>query len=357
VSTQRKIIHIDMDCFYAAVETRNRPELAGKPLAVGGASGGRGVLTTANYEAREFGCRSAMPTATALRRCPNLILVPVDMAKYREESRQIQAILRRYTDLIEPLSLDEAFLDVSASAQLATDIASEIRQTIWRERQLTASAGISVNKFIAKIASDWRKPNGQFVVKPHQVDHFVAQLPVGKIFGVGKVTEGKLHQLGVRTCMDLRAYSEQELSQRFGKFGQRLFSLCRGIDTRPVRVDRQRKSLSVERTFSGDLADLESLRRRLPELLHALEQRWRKAAQQYRFKGVVLKLKFHDFELTTASRATCYEWNHAVLLSDFLELLNIAWQRRQKPVRLLGLGLQTCPRDQPASDQAQLPML
>lgn len=353
----RKIIHIDMDCFYAAVETRDRPELAGKPLAVGGSASGRGVLTTANYEARKFGCRSAMPTATALRRCPDLILVPVDMAKYREESQQIQAIFARYTDLIEPLSLDEAFLDVSASKELATEIATDIRKTIWQERRLTASAGVSINKFVAKIASDWRKPNGQFVVKPHQVDAFVAALPVGKVFGVGQVTENKLHKLGVTTCQDLRAYSEQELRSHFGKFGQRLYALCRGLDTRPVRVNRERKSVSVERTFGGDLSDLDSLRQRLPDLLDALEQRWRRNAQRYCFKGLVLKLKFHDFELTTASRALSYEWDRHRLLQDFHALLHTAWQRGQKPVRLLGLGLQTCPREPANIHQAQLPIL
>nr|MBV6628838.1 DNA polymerase IV [Oceanococcus sp. HetDA_MAG_MS8] len=346
-----------MDCFYAAVEMRDRPELAGKPLAVGGSRSGRGVLTTANYEARAYGCRSAMPTAIALRHCPQLRLVPVDMAKYKQESQYIQAIFARYTDLIEPLSLDEAFLDVTAASQLATRIATDIRQTIWRERELTASAGISVNKFVAKVASDWRKPNGQYVVKPHQVDAFVANLPVGKIFGVGKVTEDKLHQMGLKTCQDLRALPEHTLTQHFGKFGRRLYELCRGIDDRPVRVNRQRKSLSVERTFSGDLADLQSLSQRLPELLLELERRWSKAAAQYQFKGLVLKLKFHDFQLTTASCTAAYEWDREALHKDFQELLTKAWQRGQKPARLLGLGLQTFARDQSAPLQTQLPML
>lgn len=353
----RKIIHIDMDCFYAAVETRDNPDLAGKPIAVGGHASGRGVLTTANYEARAFGCRSAMPTATALRLCPQLILVPVNMAKYREESRHIHVIFRRHTDLIEPLSLDEAYLDVSACKRPATEIARDVRAAIHKERGLTASAGISVNKFIAKIASDWRKPNGQFVVKPHQVDQFVAKLPVGKIFGVGKVTEQKLKDFGVETCADLRTLERDELLNRFGKFGGRLYQLCRGIDDRPVSNDRVRKSLSVERTFNTDIPDLAGLQQRLPELLDELERRWQPNADRYDFKGVTVKLKFCDFELTTATRATHYNWERSQLMRELEELLVLAWNRQAKPVRLLGIGLQTFQRNSDVAQAAQLQML
>lgn len=353
----RKIIHIDMDCFYAAVEARDNPELAGKPLAVGGRPSGRGVLTTANYEARKFGCRSAMPTATALRLCPDLILIPVNMAKYKEESRHIHAIFRRYTDQIEPLSLDEAFLDVTGCERPATEIAAEIRQTIREERNLTASAGISVNKFIAKIASDWNKPDGQFVVTPRNVDAFVAQLAVGKIFGVGKITEEKLHAFGARTCGELRAFDRDQLVDRFGKFGARLYQLCRGIDNRPVSTERQRKSLSVERTFSQDISDFDGLSARLDELLVELERRWAGSADRYAFKGLVLKLKTYDFTLTTASRATRHEWNTERLLSEFHELLKTAWQRQEKPVRLLGIGLQTVPRRPTDGNSQQLHIL
>lgn len=353
----RKIIHIDMDCFYAAVEVRDNPELKGRPVAVGGRPSGRGVLTTANYEARKFGCRSAMPTSTALRLCPDLVLVPVNMAKYKEESGCIHAIFRRYTDLIEPLSLDEAYLDVSASNRPATEIAKSIRAAIKDERQLTASAGISVNKFIAKIASDWNKPDGQFVVKPHQVDRFVADLPVGKIFGVGKVTQEKLHAFGAKTCADLRPFSKQELEQRFGKFGGRLYQLCRGIDDRPVSTRRLRKSLSVERTFAEDLPSLSLLLDRLPPLLEELERRWHGSSDRYVFKGITVKLKFHDFELTTASRATQFSWDTPRLLFEFSHLLETAWLRKEKPVRLLGLGLQTLPRHTASAESQQLPML
>lgn len=353
----RKIIHVDMDCFYAAVEIRDRPELAEQPVAVGGRRSGRGVLTTANYVARAYGVRSAMPTAVALRRCPELVLLPVNMAKYREVSKAIQAIFRQYTDVIEPLSLDEAYLDVSEAAQqrAATDIAAAIRAQIFAEQGLTASAGISVNKFIAKVASDWRKPNGQFVVKPQQVDAFVAALPVGKLFGVGKVTEEKLKALGVTNCGDLRRFTQQELSNQFGRFGQRLYELCRGIDDRPVRTERIRKSLSVERTFAQDLKGTSELLEKLPELLQELAQRWQKQAARYGFNGIVVKLKFHDFELTTASRTGRYEWNAELLQAEFTSLIEQAWQRGEKPVRLLGIGLHCVPKQAQASQIDLLP--
>jgi len=333
-----------MDCFYAAVEIRDRPELADKPVAVGGRSTGRGVLTTANYVAREFGLHSAMPTATALRRCPDLVLLPVDMPKYREASQAIHAIFKQYTDLIEPLSLDEAYLDVSHHERPATQIAEEIRAQIFAELGLAASAGISVNKFIAKVASDWRKPNGQFVVKPHHVDAFVAALPVGKLHGVGKVTEAKLHAFGAQTCGDLRQFSEAELSERFGKFGGRLYQLCRGIDQRPVRTERRRKSLSVERTYSQDVPDHAGLLERLPELLDELDRRWTKQADRYQAGGISVKIKFGDFSQTTVSRAGHYEFNRQRLLAEFSELIELGWARGQKPVRLLGIGFQTQPR-------------
>jgi DNA polymerase-4 len=339
----RKIIHLDMDCFYAAVEVRDNPRLAGKPVAVGGRATGRGVLTTANYEARKFGVRSAMPTATALRKCPDLILVPVQMDKYRAASQAIHQIFADYSDKIEPLSLDEAFLDVSDCQRCggsATLIAEEIRQRIWQEQQLTASAGVSVNKFVAKVASDWNKPNGQTVIKPEQVDEFVAALPVGKVFGVGKVTEAKIHKLNVRTCGDLRQFSEAELAQRFGSFGERLYRLCRGIDNRPVKSDRVRKSLSVERTFSEDRADSEALLEKLPDLIADLERRYQKQRQRYAINGIFVKLKFHDFQITTMAHSGRYFWDKDLLSHEFAQLIQQAWRRGQRAVRLLGVGLQ-----------------
>ncbi|MDD9892216.1 MAG: DNA polymerase IV [Gammaproteobacteria bacterium] len=343
MAAHRKIIHLDMDCFYAAVEVRDNPALAGKPVAVGASPTGRGVLTTANYEARKFGVRSAMPTATALRQCPDLILVPVQMDKYRAASQAIHKIFADYTDKIEPLSLDEAFLDVSDCEQCggsATLIAEEIRQRIYDDQQLTASAGISVNKFIAKVASDWNKPNGQTVITPDQVDQFVAELPVGKIFGVGKVTEAKIHKLGVKTCGDLRPFSERELAQQFGSFGERLYRLCRGIDNRPVKSDRVRKSQSVERTFSQDRADAAALLEKLPDLMDDLERRYQKQKQRYAINGIFVKIKFHDFQTTTMAHSGRYFWDKALLSHEFAQLIEQAWLRGQRAVRLLGIGFQ-----------------
>lgn len=339
----RKIIHIDMDCFYAAVEMRDNPELQGKPVAVGGSSTGRGVLTTANYEARKFGVRSAMPTATALRKCPNLVLVPVSMDKYRDASKAIQQIFAEYSDKIEPLSLDEAFIDVTDCERCggsATLIAEEIRQRIWDAQQLTASAGISVNKFVAKVASDWNKPNGQTVITPDQVDAFVEALPVGKVFGVGKVTEAKIHKIGVKTCGDLRQFSEAELSHKFGSFGLRLYRLCRGIDNRPVKSDRVRKSQSVERTFSQDRPDTAALLEKLPDLMDDLERRFQKQKSRYAINGIFVKLKFHDFQTTTMAHSGRYFWDKTLLSHEFAQLIEQAWLRGQRAVRLLGIGFQ-----------------
>lgn len=343
MAVHRKIIHIDMDCFYAAVEVRDNPSLQGKPVAVGGSASGRGVLTTANYEARKFGVRSAMPTATALRKCPNLILVPVQMDKYRAASRAIHQIFGEYSSKIEPLSLDEAYLDVTDCEQCggsATLIAQEIRQRIFESQGLTASAGISVNKFVAKVASDWNKPNGQTVIAPHDVDEFVAALPVGKVFGVGKVTEAKIHKLGVQTCGDLRRFSEAELTHQFGSFGERLFRLCRGIDNRQVKSDRVRKSQSVERTFSQDRADAAALLEKLPDLLDDLERRYQKQKQRYAINGIFVKIKFHDFQTTTMAHSGRYFWDKTLLTHEFAELIQQAWLRGQRAVRLLGVGLQ-----------------
>ncbi len=248
----RKIIHIDMDCFYAAIEMRDFPELANKPIAVGGDAKRRGVIATCNYAARQFGIRSAMPTVHALKLCRELILRPVRMDVYQKESQYIRSLLTEYTDLIEPLSLDEAYLDVTESTQCqgsATWIAQEIRARIYQTRQLTASAGIAPNKSLAKIASDWHKPNGQMVIRPEDVSAFVLDLPVRKLFGVGPRMEEKLGALNIKTCADLQRYSVEYLLQKFGAMGQRLYELARGIDNRPVNPERIRKSISVEETI------------------------------------------------------------------------------------------------------------
>ncbi len=245
----RKIIHIDMDCFYAAIEMRDFPEIASMPVAVGGSPNQRGVISTCNYVARKFGVHSAMATANALRICPSLVIQPTRMDVYREESHHIRAIFAEYTHKIEPLSLDEAYLDVTGSHQhqgSASWIAEAIRERIYQTRNLTASAGIAPNKSLAKIASDWHKPNGQMVIPPERVEAFMQELPVRKLFGVGPVMEMRLKMLGIQTCGELQARSKVELIKHFGSMGTRLYELSRGIDAREVISERVRKSISVE---------------------------------------------------------------------------------------------------------------
>lgn len=341
MSRERKIIHIDMDCFYAAIEERENPSLRGKPLAVGG-SRRRGVLTTANYEARKYGCRSAMPVYKALELCPHLTLVPVQFDLYRAESSRIRAIFGRFTDLIEPLSLDEAYLDVSHLETNGAAIAREIRAQIKEERGLTASAGIACNKLIAKIASDWNKPDGQYEVTAENFDAFVSALPVGKIWGVGRKMREKLSALGVENCADLQKIGKIELARRFGKWGLELWELSRGIDESPVQPDRIRKSLSSENTFSDNIETLPAL---IPQLRGLVEGLAEDLAGKYSdrvIRSLVVKLKFADFEQTTAERA----W-HVLEPSVFEELAAEAWRRgNNRPVRLLGAGVRfEDPRD------------
>lgn len=349
---QRKIIHIDMDCFFAAVEERDQPFLQGKPVAVGGSADGRGVLTTANYIARRYGVRSAMPTARALKLCHDLILVPPHFEKYKEESRRIRAVFHQFTPLVEPLSLDEAYLDVSEAehcAGIATQMAREIRKRIFLETRLTASAGIAPNKFLAKIASDWKKPNGQFTITPDQVQDFVAELPVEKIPGVGKVTARKMKEMGLHTCTDLQKQDVTWLRARFGQWGYRLFDLSRGQDDREVSPHRVRKSLSVENTFSKDLATVEDCLRAMPELLDQLNGRIDKAQVRTKIKGWVVKVKFFDFSQTTL------ECSGSALLEEqkFSQMLVQAYERGNRPVRLLGLGVRLHHEEQ-EGDPSQL---
>ncbi len=333
----RKIIHCDCDCFYASVEMRDDPSLRGRPLAVGGRPETRGVIATCNYEARAFGVRSAMPTARALQLCPQLLLLPPDFERYRVASRQILAIYRDYTALVEPLSLDEAYLDVSGVNRCkgsATLMADEIRARIRAEVGITASAGIAPSKFVAKVASDWNKPDGQFVVRPDEVDAFVAALPVKKIFGVGKVTAARLQRLGVQTCGDLRAWSLAELAQAFGSFGASLYRLCRGIDERPVCPDRIRKSLSIETTYVTDLPDLAACRAELRVLIEAFRERFGRARETRPVHKAVVKIRFSDFTRTTAE-CVCEAPDEQV----WLALLDEAHARKSRPVRLLGIGV------------------
>lgn len=335
----RKIIHVDMDCFYAAVEVKYRPELKGKALGVGGPSNSRGVLTTASYEARKFGVRSAMPTSQAMRLCPHLILVPPNFELYKKESKAVRQILERFTGLIEPLSLDEAYLDVTDCKEFggsATLIAREIRRLISEELNLTASAGIAPNKFLAKVASDWKKPNGQFVVAPKDIETFVQDLKVEKIFGVGKVTAKKMHGLGLFTCRDLQKKSMEELVYHFGSWGPTLYDMSRGIDNRPVVTHWERKSLTVEETYDQDIPDLQGCLSKLPGLYEDWERRMlRNPAYREAIRGFVVKLKFHDFKSTTHENSS----REFPKIEDFKKLLENAWDRRGVPVRLIGIGV------------------
>lgn len=340
----RKIIHIDMDCFYAAVEVKHRPGLRGKPLGIGGPPNSRSVLCTASYEARKFGVRSAMPSSQAVRLCPDLILIPPDFELYKNESLAVRDIFERFTDLIQPLSLDEAYLDVTESSKRfgsATQIAREIRAAIARELKLTASAGVAPNKFLAKVASDWKKPNGLFVIRPDQVSEFVRDLNVEKIFGVGKVTAKKMHALGLRTCGDIQKVPPWQLQQWFGARGHDLFELAHGRDERPVRPNLQLKSLTVEETYSQDLPSLKDCSAKLGGLYLDWEERMQRKALREKIRGHVVKLRFHDFKMTTCEAAS-RRWP---ILKDFEALLAKAWSRRSEPVRLVGIGVRLATED------------
>ncbi|WOB48086.1 DNA polymerase IV [Xanthomonas hydrangeae] len=299
----RKIVHVDMDAFYASVEQRDDPSLRGKPVVVAW-RGARSVVCAASYEARTFGIRSAMPAMRAERLCPDAVFVPPDFARYKAVSRQVREIFHRHTDLVEPLSLDEAYLDVTQAKtgmQLATEIAQLIRTQIREETQLTASAGIAPNKFLAKIASDWRKPDGQFVIAPSRVDAFLLPLPVNRIPGVGKVMDGKLAALGIVTVADLRLRPLEELQAHFGSFGQSLYRRARGIDERPVEPDQEVQSVSSEDTFSEDIA-LEALEALDPHILRLAEKTWLATRRTERIgRTVVLKLKTSNFRILTRS--------------------------------------------------------
>ncbi|XGA80739.1 DNA polymerase IV [Halomonas sp. CH40] len=332
----RKIIHCDCDCFYAAVEMRDNPALRDIPIAIGGSVERRGVVATCNYPARAFGIHSAMPMAQALKRCPHLTVVRGDMAKYKAVAREVFAIYREITPLIEPLSLDEAYLDVSAITAYqgsATRMAEAIRARVRDEVGIVVSAGVAPNKFLAKIASDWHKPDGLCVIPPEAIDDFVRELPVTKIHGVGPRTAEKLHGLGIHTCADLREWPLVALVERFGRFGERLHALAYGRDERPVKTQRERKSVSTEQTYPQDLPTLESCREALPALIADLEQRYAKLDPPPGVRGAVVKVKFNDFTQTTVEHA-----DPAPDAAQFEGLLNIGWQRGNRPVRLLGVG-------------------
>ena len=350
VLSSRKIIHIDADCFYAAIEMRDDPSLQGHAVAVGGSADRRGVIATCNYEARSWGVHSAMPTARALKLCPDLKIIKLRMDAYKAASKQIHNILHDYTDCVEPLSLDEAFLDVSDCTLCSgsgTLIAKEIRSRVWQELRLVVSAGVAPNKFLAKIASDWRKPNGLFVITPDQVDDFVLALPVKKLHGVGKVTAAKLARMGINDCAQLREHSVLSLNKAFGIFGERLWSLARGIDERPVQPNSRRQTVSIEHTFDNDLPDLTACQAQLPHLLDELTRRQQRLDKSYRPEKPFVKVKFHDFTQTTVEQAGA-----PLNLDSYRLLLSAAFMRGNKPVRLLGVGVRL--HDQQQQDAVQL---
>ncbi len=345
----RKIIHIDMDAFFASVEQRDRPELRGRPVAVGGSPDSRGVVAAASYEARRFGVRSAMPCSRAARLCPRLVFVRPDFARYKAVSRQLHAIFRDYTDLIEPLSLDEAFLDVTENKRgiaSATLVAEEIRRRVREELHLTCSAGVSSLKFVAKIASDQRKPDGLTVVPPHLVVPFLAPLPVRRLWGVGPVREKQLHELGLQTIGQVASLSEPEALRLLGSQGLYLWRMARGDDPRPVRPHRVRKSRSAEHTFEEDVLDrtlLEDALRRQAERI------FRQLADGPTGRTATLKLRYGDF--TTITRASSQP--HPIPDAPTLAALGIHLLHRTeagtRPVRLIGLGMSSF--DGPSDDQ------
>lgn len=350
----RKIVHVDMDAFYASVEQRDRPELRGKPVVVAW-TGPRSVVCAASYEARRFGVRSAMAAVTAQRQCPQAIFVPPDFTRYREVSRQVRAIFLRHTASVEPLSLDEAYLDVTeelTGLPSATETARVIRREIREETALTASAGVAPNKFLAKIASDWRKPDGLFVIRPHEVESFLAPLPVGKLPGVGKTTGAALAALGVATVTDLRALPLVELERRFGKFGRRLRELSLGIDEHPVVSERPVKSISSETTFENDLP-LESLQ---PSLERLALKVWEAARRRGRVgQTVTVKLKTGDFRLLTRRRTPpAPPADSSELAGLAIALLDQFGERESTRFRLAGVGISNFLDEVPATPQAEL---
>lgn len=336
---QRKVIHVDMDAFYASVEQRDNPDLRGRPVAVGG-SRERGVVAAASYEARRFGVHSAMPSVTAKRLCPELVFVKPRFDVYKEVSLQIRTIFAEYTPLIEPLSLDEAYLDVTENLkgiEYATQIAKEIRARIWEETRLTASAGISLNKFLSKMASDQNKPNGQFVITPDMASAFVEGLRVGKFHGIGRKTEEKMNRLGIFTGLDLKARSMEFLQEHFGKAGSHYYWISRGVDERPVQPDRIRKSVGAENTFERDLSSYEEMKEALVPIIDKV---WNYCARTgVRGRTVTLKVKYEDFEQITRSRSIQQEIDNREGIARISDELLAGLFPMSKAVRLLGVSL------------------
>jgi len=342
----RKIIHIDMDAFFASIEQRDHPEWRGKPVIVGGAASERGVVSTCSYEARAVGVHSAMPTARAMRLCPNGIFLPCDFRRYREVSRQIRQIFLLYTDLVEPVSIDEAYLDVTANRlglASATEVARRIQQDIFEQTGLTASAGVAANKFLAKIASDFRKPGGLTVIPPDQAEAFLDRLPIGKFYGIGRVTAGRMQQLGVADGASLRRLPLEELVRHFGKAGRFYYDIVRGVDERPVEVSGERKSVGRERTIATDVRSAPRIRREIRELAFLVAA----SLQRYHLAGrtVTLKVRYADFRTVTRAGSVkepvCRGGDIARIALGLLGKTEAA----VLPVRLLGVTVSRFPQE------------
>jgi len=343
-----------MDAFFASVEQRDNPEYRGKPLAVGG-QGARGVVAAASYEARKYGVHSAMPSKTAIKKCPFLIFARPRFDVYKQVSDQIRAIFLEYTDLVEPLSLDEAYLDVTHHKKgkpSATLIAKEIKQRIFEETNLTASAGISINKFLAKIASDYKKPNGLFLIKPEDAETFIENMPIEKFHGIGKVTADKMHNLKIFNGLDLKQFSKYELIKHFGKQGDYFYHIARAIDNRQVEPDRERKSVGAENTFTTDISDIQEMLQELEQIAKILFGRIERSNSYG--KTLTLKVKFHDFKQITRSKTYISEIsNYDVLWKASLEIFNNT-NLDDTRVRLLGLSVSNLPSETDSNEPLQL---
>ena len=354
---QRKIIHVDMDAFFAAVEQRDFPQYRGKPLIVGGSPDKRGVVATCSYEAREFGIHSAMSSARAYKLCPQAVVVKPRFEAYRQASEIIRSVFYQYTDLVEPLSLDEAYLDVTHCTSCdgsATLIAKDIKQKIFEATNLTASAGVSYNKFLAKVASDMNKPDGITIIRPEQGEKFVEALPVGKFYGVGKATEARMHAIGIKTGADLKKLSIDESQQYFGKSGLYYYNICRGIDERQVQSHRERKSLGSETTFENDLEKIEDMIR----VLETLAEEVFLSLKEKSLNGhtITLKVKYDNFEQITRSKTLVNTLNETKLMMEVITDLLSKTDVENRKVRLLGITVSNFHNNETKNDKSMQQM-
>jgi len=354
VANQRKIIHVDMDAFFASVEQRDQADYQGKPLIVGGQPNSRGVVAACSYEARQFGIHSAMPCSQAYRLCPQAIFVPPRFEAYKEVSTQIREVFWRYASEVEPLSLDEAYLDVTYTAEYdgsATLISKAIKREIWEETNLIASAGVSYNKFLAKIASDMDKPDGLYVIKPEQGQAFVAELAIGKFHGIGPATEAKMNKLGIETGNDLKQWTQEQLTEKFGKSGSYYFNIARGIDHRPVRSQRIRKSLGKETTFAEDVISVDILLAKLTPLAEQVLASLDK--QELKARTLTLKVKYSNFQQVTRAH-TSEEVLDFDAVQSLLPVLMAKTEAGSLAVRLVGVSLSGFDKGESGKIQSQL---